>query len=208
MSTSYIYDVFISYRRSDVGKYWVPTYFEPCLRNELDQCLGKRTKIFFDTYDIGIGAEWPARIKEALARSKCLVPVLCGIYFTSDWCTREFAAFYQRQLECNQQGKINEYELIKPVLVRNGNHLPEPIRNIQNLSLQNYWTKCESFRASIDYMKFENEIKILAESIAGSINRIPEYNIDWANEDWMDQKIFKKFHAKSEFNLIENPVLK
>ncbi len=208
-ATNYEYDVFISYRRTDTGTFWVKEYFKPRLEEEIQQAYGGPVKIFFDSADIPVGANWPNTIKTALATSRCIVPVFCGLYFQSEWCVREFAVFHNRQEILNQGRVINPYEIILPVLVRDGNHLPQSVNRIFKSVLKDYFTGCVSFRTCPDYRDFEREIVKLADEISNALKtKTPVWDKRWLLNEWLDEVPINHFLNQRPVVLQENPTLK
>lgn len=203
----YEYDVFISYRGTNIGKYWVSNYFEPCLREELSEVLGRTAKIYYDKKNISAGKNWPDELKRALTVSKCLVPVLSGTYFGSEWCSREFAVIHHRQEKCGVCSPTLTDGIIVPILVRDGDHLPELAKNIQHIKMHDYYTACEAFKASPDYRKFEKEIMELSKCIDQAIDVAPDHDSNWINEHWSNPSIDELF-SKEGNTINMNPILK
>jgi hypothetical protein len=64
----------------------------------LTQELGGRdATMFVDETSIEMGAHWPAKIQQALQRSRCMVCVSSPQYFQSDWCFSEWSSFRERE---------------------------------------------------------------------------------------------------------------
>ncbi|MFN0013657.1 MAG: TIR domain-containing protein [Saprospiraceae bacterium] len=79
---AYEYDVFISYRRESDPKEWTQNIFLPKFEAYLREESGKKNlKIFLDEQGIEGGDYWEDTLKIALAKSRCLVPVLMPSYF-------------------------------------------------------------------------------------------------------------------------------
>jgi hypothetical protein len=203
---SYRYDAFISYRKTSIGKYWVSEYFEPCLRHELGELLGREARIFFDVNDITIGDEWARTLNDALARSAVLVPVLSGTYFGSEWCVREFVTIHNRQALCNANRVSDPLVMIVPILVRDGDHLPETVKGLQYMKLHDYYTSCESFRASPDYRKFEAHVSSLANHLHRAIQRVPDPDPSWLTANW--REISLRDWLNTEVTIETNPTLR
>src|SRR5512134_1300064 len=82
MASDYVYDVFISYRRKQPVMDWMRLHFFPLLEVILPECMPRAPRIFID-WETETGAEWPARLAQALATSRCLLPVWSPQYFRS-----------------------------------------------------------------------------------------------------------------------------
>lgn len=206
--TDYDYDVFISYRKTHIGKAWVAKYFQPCLKEELQHFLGREARIYFDEDDIPIGAKWPKNLINALATSKCIVPVFCGVYFNSEWCSREFGVFYNREKECRVLSNRESQGLILPVLVRDGDHLPNVASEIQNLPMSDYYTRCSTLEESISFTEFEKLIQKLSNDIYESLKKAPKWDKCWIEDEWVNKISIKEFHKKGGTQLTINPTLK
>jgi TIR domain len=205
ITMSYAYDIFISYKKTDIGKYWVSKYFAPCLRHELGEILGRKAEIFFDEDDIRTGERWPDKLKRALASSKVLVPIFSGTYFCSEWCTREFVIIHHRQSKTPELAETGA--IIVPVLVRDGDHLPKLAKELQYKQFHDYYTSCESFRAAPDFRKFEKAVEELAHDLHRAIQRAPKYDPAWGGADWLEISLDQCLRSE-EVTIETNPVLK
>jgi hypothetical protein len=204
---AYEYDVFISYRQTSIGNYWVTNYFKPCLEDELREVLGKEPKIFHDNTEIRSGDSLPHKIKNALAKSRCLVALLSGTYFTSEYCSLEFAVMENRESRYGIPDLDKTKRLIIPIIVRDGEHLPSKINSIAHKrEWSKYYTSCESFRACTDYRNFEAEVINLAEDIHQATLKAPLYTPDWLSNEWLDISVDHLY--KKEITIDNNPILK
>src|ERR1700761_3643353 len=104
----YNYDVFISYRRSNLIQPWVSNYFLEIFKEWLTEHLlsmGEAPpRIFFDKIDNEPGIPWPANLKKALKTSKILLSVCSPSYFNSHWCMSEWDSFGERQNILGHEG--------------------------------------------------------------------------------------------------------
>ncbi len=205
---NYQYDVFISYRKTDTGKYWVSEYFVPRLKEELADILGRNVEIYYDLKELASGQSWPDALKRALVLSRCLVPVYSGSYFGSEWCSREFSIIFNRQNKCNLGCLSEPTGIIIPVLVRDGDHLPTLAKNIQHTKMGEYYTSCEAFKKSPAYMEFELLVKGFAEDVSRAIIKSPECNQMWFEKEWLDDVPIDHLFNSSEITIHLNPTLK
>lgn len=198
----YQYDVFISYRRPT--KRWVSKYFKRLIEHYLPEALdGKPVRIFFDENDIHSGDAWEARLKKALSASKCLVPVLMPSYFTSEWCTKEFAVMEHRSLQHGFESVQKPGGLIVPITINQGKFYP---KKIQALPCYSYYRS----RGDLDKMSFweDFEQKIadwIAKDLAKAVKRAPAWNADWQTDEWLDvptDHIFRKTEETEHFQPI------
>src|SRR5258708_12146236 len=79
----YEWDVFLSYLHERPSGPWVNDHLLPYFTFQLGNALNQRAKIFYDRTGIHSGQKWPARPKQALSRSRCLVGILSPFYFHS-----------------------------------------------------------------------------------------------------------------------------
>jgi len=109
MINNQMYDVFISYARSDEAQWVLSNLVTP-----LQNCT-TRTKrpssIFFDEKDIGVGANWRKVLSNALQQSRHFVPVFSSVYFAREECIMELD---MALLLLNRENRKN---FIKPVLL-------------------------------------------------------------------------------------------
>lgn len=199
---AYEYDVFISYRRPT--KRWVNKYFRPLIEHYLPEALGGRAvKLFFDENDIHAGDAWEARLKRALAVSKCLVPILTPSYFTSDWCTREFAVMEHRSLKHGFTAIQKPGGLIVPITINEGTFYPQ---KIQALSCYKYYRSKGNLTDMSFWEDFEGKVaKWVKKDLAKAVMRAPTWNSDWQNDDWLDvprAHIFRKTEKTTDFQPI------
>src|SRR6266481_7597971 len=94
---SYEFDVFLSYRNEKPSGTWVHDHFLPYFRPALAEALVRPAEIFVDRTGIHSGQKWPARLKQALAHSRCLIGVWSPMYFRSEWCQCESAVMRHRE---------------------------------------------------------------------------------------------------------------
>lgn len=199
---AYNYDVFISYRRPT--KRWVSKYFKRLIEHYLPEALdGRPVRIFFDENDIHTGDAWENRLKKALSESKCLVPVLTPSYFTSNWCTKEFAVMENRSLKHGFHTVQAPGGLIVPITINQGKFYP---LKIQALPCYEYYMS----RGDLDKMSFweDFERKIadwISTDLAKAIKQAPAWNEVWQQDEWLEvptDHIFRKTEETENFQPI------
>jgi len=202
---AYKYDVFISYRRPT--KRWVSKYFKRLIEHYLPEALdGRPVQIFFDENDIHTGDAWENRLKKALSESKCLVPVLTPSYFTSSWCTKEFAVMENRSQKLGFQTVQNPGGLIVPITINKGTSYPRKIQAIQALPCYDYYMS----RGDLDKMRFWQDFEqIIADWISTdllrAISHAPAWNEDWQKDEWLNvptDHIFRETEETDNFQPI------
>lgn len=88
------------------------------LQSELQQQYGREPILLFqDQAAIPTGAEWESEIRNNLARSTFLIPIITPNFIQSQWCTREIEIFLEREKQLNAQYKsLNGARRIFPIL--------------------------------------------------------------------------------------------
>jgi len=180
---AYEYDVFISYRRESDPKEWTQNIFLPKFESYLREESGKKNlKIFLDEKGIEGGTYWEDTLKIALAKSKCLVPVLMPSYFQSEWCVREFSVLYHRQEQLLPKPK----SLIVPFVIWDGDHFPPPAKALQNFSCHDYYHTGKGFLDSARYFEFQEKLKGWVTDVAKAIKSAPDWDGNWLNDNWLN----------------------
>jgi hypothetical protein len=71
---SYVWDVFISYRRRGNMTDWVRNHLSPVLQNCLEDEMDRPPQVFVDE-KLEVGQYWPDGLERVLARSRYLLAV-------------------------------------------------------------------------------------------------------------------------------------
>ncbi|MGH9836562.1 MAG: toll/interleukin-1 receptor domain-containing protein [Blastocatellia bacterium] len=178
MAEAYEYDVFVSYRRKQPVMDWVNNHFYPLLDQRLpdEMPVEHETKIFIDFDEIETGAAWPAKLREALRKSRCIVAVWSPEYFRSEWCMAEWRTFVEREkllgLPADRQ------RLIYPVVFADGEHFPPDAKETQYRDLKKWNLPHLPFRNSLEFLDFDKEVQAVANELAAMIQKAPAWN-DW-----------------------------
>ncbi len=179
---AYEFDLFVSYRHSTAAKAWVRETFVPELRNWLNESLPDPVSIFLDTESIRAGMNWHAALRGKLLASKCLVAVLNGPYFSSDYCTAEWHTFVEREKLLGLGTLENPRGLITPIRFFDGQHYAPMLGTKQALDMTSWASTARAFKDSPAYQQFEATVKALAEELAASDGPIlspPPHQHDW-----------------------------
>lgn len=174
---SYEHHVFVSYNHGEAWNGYVRDIFVPTLRNYL-QLEVAHPEIFVDD-QIQTGARWQQVLKQKVARSKLMLPLISAGYFHSEWCRKEMAMMLERQ-ELNSSGVPANFGLLIPVRLGDGDCFPETIRQIQYLDFGDYADPDlppRTQRAS----DFNMQIRELAKTIAATLPLVPDWSDDWNN---------------------------
>jgi hypothetical protein len=185
----YEYDVFLSYIHEKPCGTWVAEHFLPYFRPQLGNALGGRpASIFYDRTGIHTGQKWPARLKQALSTSRCLVGIWSPRYFNSEWCRYECAVMRHREKELGFSGR-NPDGLIAGVRVHDGNFFPEFAKDSQYADFEDMFYDGPGFAKSEKYVEFQQKVKDLATDIATLISKVPPWSADWITPAWTDDVI-------------------
>jgi TIR domain-containing protein len=173
----YWFDVFISYSGSGVIKPWVINYFHPRLHGWLREELGREPRVFLDEQDIPRNEHWPEGIRDRLLHSKCLVPVLSGRYFYSEWCLSEWSNFVERE---KRLGLYDTREsLIVPAIYHDGKKFPEEAKRYNPFDFRKCGSDSPNFANLPNYHLFEQTVRDLAEAVAEVVERPLTFNPAW-----------------------------
>jgi hypothetical protein len=179
MARVYEYDVFISYQRDGATvPAWVRTHFYPRLSELLDNQLDYEAKIFFDEKVRG-GSRWPTEIRNALQRTRILVPVCSPKYFVSEWCLAEWHSMAQREELAGTTTEGKQRVLIYPVLFCDSKNFPDYAHERQMHDLKKYNHHYPQFQDSLAYLDFHSEVTRIAEELDELIHQAPEWRPDW-----------------------------
>lgn len=179
---SYEYDAFVSYRHTTGAKDWVRQIFVPELIKWLSNILPNDPKIFLDSESIRASLNWKIKLQDAIQRSKCLIAVLNGPYFSSDYCAAEWFSFIGREeiLGCGQPGKPEG--LIVPIRFFDGQHYHNSAKAKQVLDMTPWALTGPAFVDSDDFLDFQKAVQKLAieltDDATGIITNPPDFQ-EW-----------------------------
>lgn len=183
---AYEYDVFISYRREPDSKEWTQNVFLPKFTSYLREELGKKDlSIFIDEHGIEGGQYWEDTLKIALAKSKCLVPVLMTSYFQSEWCVREFAVLHYRQEQLVQKPQ----GLIVPFVIWDGDDFPATAKALQQFPCHDYYFTHKGFLDSGTFFEFQKKLKKWISAVSKAVKSAPDWDAAWLTDKWLDPPI-------------------
>jgi hypothetical protein len=202
MADAYTYDVFISYKRSpaqpgrsnqqrgSIGN-WVHDCFYGPFCAFLEGELGYVPEVFIDELDIAPGDIWPDRLKQSLACSRCLVPVLSPSYFASSWCVAEYNMMAKRETRLGIPLAGTSHGLILPVTVSDGDGFPPLVRARQAFDCRDFLsTAPTTFKNTSDFIVFEQQMRDWLRMVAPIIQQVPAWSHDHlADGDQLDGPI-------------------
>lgn len=179
---SYEHHVFISYVRDDnLWTPWVKQEFARRLNSYLLIEVGhlqKNIPLVFIDDQIQSGARWEKVLKRKVAHSTIMVCLFSAEYFQSEWCRREMALMLEREKHCGMEGCDENYGLIIPVRLGDGDTFPELATTVQFFDFEEFAGLFYSQGAPGD-AEFSKKIKHLAKTVATTLNQVHAYNPDW-----------------------------
>lgn len=134
----YRFDVFLSYRRSNLWPVWVEKHFYPLLKHALAAQLGVQPEIFYDRETIETSSVWPLKLAQAHSTSRVLLPLFSTEYFSSVWCVSELSLMQAREKQSGLACPAEPEGLIVPARVHDGESYPFSARRIQAADLTSY----------------------------------------------------------------------
>lgn len=182
----YDYDVFLSYLHEKPSGTWVMEHFLPYFQHQLGNALGRRAALFIDRTGIHLGQKWPARLKQALARSCCLVGIWSPLYFQSEWCLCECAVMRHREEKLGFGTRENTEGLIVGVRVNDGDHFPPYAKESQSGDMRQFFYDGNGFTQSPLYVDFQKRVNEFATEVARVVNNAPAWSEEWATKEWLD----------------------
>jgi hypothetical protein len=173
MARVYEYDVFISYQRNGATvPGWVRTHFYPRLTELLDDQLDRPARIFFDENVHG-GGKWPLEVRNALQRTRILLPVCSPKYFLSEWCLAEWHSMARREEIAQSRA------LIYPVIFCDSKNFPRYAHERVMRNLKTWNLPYPQFQDTAEYLGFHREVERIAEELTELIDQAPDWRPDW-----------------------------
>lgn len=183
LKMTYKYDIFISYMHDEQMEDWVHKHLLPFIRTFIGNALNRHAKIFVDRQGISAGDSWPLKLQQAIAHSRCLVPIWSPLYFHSEWCRRECAAMMHRETMLGFRTTTKPYGLVAPLNVFDGQYFPKKARQVQWLDCKRFWVVGDGFRKTERYIEFQDVLRTWADDIAMIISNAPDWQADWIKSD-------------------------
>jgi hypothetical protein len=195
---SYLHDVFISYKRQELWTPWTRDHFKKLLKAYLQPDLGVEPDIFVDER-LQVGADWVDSLGDHLAKSKVLVAIFSADYFGSDWCIHELDLMLARSVAASE-GQTVRAPLIIPVIVHDGDLIPDEAKRIQPAKMNEFWLThlCED---SLLYQQFTQAMKKLSVDVAKTINNAPPFQDVWVTN--CIERFNAIYDASTQGNLLD-----
>lgn len=178
MQDGYHYDIFISYRRSQVVRDWVHNHLLGELRAWLTESLPYDPSIFVDE-EMDVGTHWPSGLEQALLRSRCMVCVWSPPYFRSRWCMAEWKTMEARLDHLRKAGTTELPRLVYPLRFHDGDLFPPEARDTQWRDMSPYTDYRLSYRETAGYRAFMDEVKVIAGDLATILAAAPPWEPGW-----------------------------
>lgn len=197
----YKYDVFISYRRDELTKYWIEKIFIPILESHIFYDLG-RLPVFYIDAQLESGTTWPVSLGTALGSSRTMITLWSKNYLNSVWCTCEITHMLQRELQAGYRTAQNPGGLLFPIIIHDGETMPINLTLIQKLEIKQYF----NVKMSPDSPNAEilaDKLKPLAEVIAAAIDNAPECQNDWKIDSI--NSFYERFYNNSQASQNKTP---
>lgn len=185
-SMGYEHDIFVSYMHDGQMEGWVVQHLVPFIQSFVGNALNRPVHIFIDRAGIRSGDAWPARLRRALAKSRCLVAVWSPLYFHSDWCRRECSTMLHREVALGFRTIQKPEGLVIPVNVFDGNFFPKKAKDIQWLDCRKYWIVGDGFVKTERYVEFQDVLRTWADDAAHMIQGAPAWDEAWLTPSWLD----------------------
>ena len=168
---------------------WVPDRLLPHLKTFVGNALGRRVEVFVDRAGIHSGDNWPERLHRALATSRCMVAVWHPLYFSSEWCRKEFGAMLLRESRLGLRTVKRPGGLVAPVRVNDGDRFPAKAKAVQSIDCSRFWRDGEAFTRSERYIEFQDVLEAWAADVAACIRNAPEWDASWLLPEWLPAEV-------------------
>lgn len=172
---TYKYDIFVSYRRTDLVGRWVRNHFVPELQLRLDANAGAPMRIFCD-FKLAEGANWAASLKNELRDSKLLLPVWSADYFRSEWCMAEWGSFRERERVLGLWGAADPEGLVYPVRFADGQYFHQDAQATQcSFDFSKLSYPDDVFRQSVKWLDFVGLVNDVACDLIQRLEHVPAW---------------------------------
>ena len=182
---AYVHDVFVSYMHDAQMGSWVHDHLLPFVSTFVGNALNRPATLFVDRTGIATGDSWPLKLQQAIAQSRCLIPIWSPLYFHSEWCRRECAAMLYREAETGFRTVANPHGLVVPVNVFDGQFFPKRAKQIEWLDCQRFWVIGDGFSRTERYVEFQDVLRSWATEVATVIENAPAWQSAWTDDAWL-----------------------
>jgi hypothetical protein len=190
--SGYHYDVFLSYLHDPPCGRWVKDHFLPYFLFQLGNALNRHAHVFFDRTGLHLGDNWPLKLHQALAHSRCLLAIWSPLYFQSEWCSNESEIMRFRQEKLGLGTIDNPRGLIGGVKINDGIFFPPYAKKSQWADFEKYFIDGPTFYQTPLHAEFQRDIVPLANDVAEVIAGAPAWSADWLTDPWTNDVIARK----------------
>jgi hypothetical protein len=187
----YEWDVFLSYLHERPSGTWVNDHLLPYLRPALGNALNQKAKVFYDRSGVHPGQKWPACLKHALSRSRCLVGIWSPLYFQSDWCLSECAVMLHREAQLGYGTTQRPDGLVVGIKVDDGDFFPTYATESQYADFEPFFFDGPAFLQSPLHMDFQKAVRALATEVARIVRVAPPWSAEWETDPWLEDIVRK-----------------
>jgi len=174
--------VYISYRREGLDvPAWVRTHFYPRLSELLDNNVDYEVKVFLDE-KVTVGGRWPLELRNALQRTRILVPVCSPKYFSDEWCLAEWHSMARREEIVGTACPERPPSLIYPVIFSDSRNFPSFAHERRMRSFTTWNQPYPQYQDSLEYLEFHREMARMVEELVDVIEQAPRWQPDWPVE--------------------------
>ncbi|ANN17071.1 hypothetical protein SD37_16405 [Amycolatopsis orientalis] len=178
----YEYHLFISYRRGGGdAPDWVRNHFHPRLQRLLDDNVDYDVKIFLDD-SVPIGGKWPQEVRDALQRTRILIPVCSPKYFRDEWCLAEWHTMAKREELVVRDGSVKAGRLIYPVIFSDSENFPNYAHERRMRSFRSWNQPHPQYQNTDEYLDFNREMERMVQELVEIIDQAPKWRPDWPVE--------------------------
>jgi hypothetical protein len=188
----YQYDIFLSYRRNTEVHHWIDEHFLPLLKANVAFDLGREPHVFVDD-QLEAGGLWPIHLARSISSSRILIALWTKTYLVSEWCALEMSHMMERDKDFRSQN--NPYSLIIPVVIHDGETIPEELSIVQKIEIKNFFT-VRMHKDSESSEKLSQALYAKAADIAGAILGAPNWKEDWQVK--ASNAFYKKYYNTQE----------
>ncbi len=176
MPNDYEYDVFLSYKRHERILHWITQMKEELHFWLSEELPGRKVRIFFDSDSIETGDNWPAKLREGLKTSRCMIGIWSPTYFyNSRWCVSEWQSFMARE----KMADMGIGGLVAPITVHDGERFPQEAKEIQQENFAAYYSPATAFWKTQKASELSDKIKGFAEKVARIVRHAPPFDPKW-----------------------------
>lgn len=198
---SYLYDVFISYRRAGGARRWVENHFVPTLTDCLADEMEAPPLVFFDD-QIESGTTWPLDLGNKLARSRTLISLWSKNYLRSHWCSLELAHMLAREEATGFRTAVKPGGLIAICVIHDGESLPPNLGKIQTFEVKDQFiTRMRKDSEAAENL--EAALRLQAPTLAQIIDAAPSFEESWATE--AATRFYEEYRDRTAPSQDENP---